>query len=129
MVRMSFVITSFYAAVLALMFVGLAALVIRQRFKLRVGLGDDNQPELLKAIRIHGNFAEYVPLLLVLLALLEAQGAALWQLHLVGGLTLAGRLLHLSGLLKSSGTSLPRLFGMIFTFVALMVAAILLLVR
>lgn len=122
-------ITGLYAALLALMFVGLALAVVRQRFKLRVGLGDGNQPELIKAIRIHGNFAEYVPFLLVLMFMLESQQASSWQLHLLGGLTLGGRLLHLLGLLSSSGTSIPRFFGMIATFIALIVAAVLLLLK
>lgn len=122
-------ITGLYAALLALMFVGLALAVVRQRFKLRVGLGDGNQPELIKAIRIHGNFAEYVPFLLVLMYLLESQQASSWQLHLLGGLTLGGRLLHLLGLLSSSGTSIPRFFGMIATFIALILAAVLLLLK
>jgi len=122
-------ITAIYAALLALLFVGLALAVVRQRFKLRVGLGDGNQPELIKAIRIHGNFAEYVPFLLLLMFLLESQQAPAWQLHLLGALTLGGRLLHLLGLLKSSGTSVPRFFGMIATFVALCMAAVLLLLR
>ncbi len=122
-------ITGLYAALLALMFVGLALAVVRQRFKLRVGLGDGNQPELIKAIRIHGNFAEYVPFLLVLMFMLESQQASSWQLHLLGSLTLGGRLLHLLGLLSSSGTSIPRFFGMIATFIALIVAAVLLLLK
>lgn len=70
---MSLAITSFYAAVLALFYVVLAGLVIRQRFKHRVGLGTGKDVELLQAVRMHGNFAEYVPLLLILVALLELQ--------------------------------------------------------
>jgi uncharacterized membrane protein YecN with MAPEG domain len=113
----------YYAAALAVMYVLLAGLVIRQRFKTRVGLGDGQQPELIKVVRIHGNFAEYAPLLLVLLLVLEIQGAALWQLHLIGGLTFFGRISHAVGLWKSSGTSLPRFVGMICTFLALLMSA------
>lgn len=116
-------ITALYAAALAVMYVGLAFAVIRQRFKLRVGLGDGQQPELIKAIRIHGNFSEYVPLLLVIMLIAEQQQVSAWQLHLLGGLTLGGRLLHLVGLLQSSGTSIPRFFGMIATFSALLFGA------
>jgi len=122
-------ITAIYAALLALMYVGLAFYVIRQRFKLRVGLGDGGQPELIKAIRIHGNFAEYVPFVLVLMLILESQQVPVWQLQLVGGLIVAGRLLHLVGLLSSAGTSIPRFFGMIATFSALISAALMLLVK
>ncbi len=119
--------TAVYAALLALLYVGLAFYVIRQRFKLRVGLGDGNQPDLIKAIRIHGNFAEYVPLLLVLMLIAEQTQQPAWLIHLAGVLTLVGRLLHLTGLLRSSGTSVQRFFGMIATFSALLLLAIALL--
>lgn len=125
--QVEFLVLPYYAAALAVFYVVLAFLVIRQRFKLRIGLGDGQQPELVKVVRIHGNFAEYVPFLLLLLLILELQGAALWQLHLVGALTLGGRLCHAVGLLRSSGTSVPRFFGMISTFSALLLAAGLLL--
>jgi hypothetical protein len=128
-VDMSLVITSLYAAILALFYVVLAALVIRQRFKHRVGLGTGKEPQLLQTVRMHGNFAEYVPFLLILVALLELQQSPVWQLHLVAGLTLAGRVLHACGLWRSSGTSMPRFLGMISTFTALIVGAVLLLVK
>ncbi|OBP15612.1 glutathione S-transferase [Rheinheimera sp. SA_1] len=120
---MTLTVLPYYAAALAVMYVVLAGLVVRQRVKCRVGLGDGQQPALVKAVRIHGNFAEYVPLLLILLLILEIQGAALWQLHLIGGLTLAGRLSHAVGLSKTSGTSAPRMIGMLSTFVALLSSA------
>lgn len=126
---MSLAITSFYAAILALIYVVLAVLVIRQRFKHRVGLGTGKEPQLLQTIRMHGNFSEYVPFLLILVALLELQQAQLWQLHLVAGLTLGGRVLHAVGLWRSSGTSVPRFLGMISTFTALILAAVFLLVK
>lgn len=122
-------ITAMYAAVLAVMYVGLALAVVRQRFKLRVGLGDGQQPELIKAIRIHGNFAEYVPLLLVIMLIAEQQQAAAWQIHLLGVFTVGGRLLHLTGLRRSSGTSIPRFLGMIATFAALLCGAAFLLIH
>ncbi|RVU40519.1 glutathione S-transferase [Rheinheimera riviphila] len=120
---MTLTVLPYYAAALAVMYVVLAGLVVRQRVKSRVGLGDGQQPALVKAVRIHGNFAEYVPLLLILLLVLEIQGAALWQLHLVGGLTVFGRVSHAIGLTKTSGTSLPRMIGMISTFIALLSSA------
>ncbi|WP_233080099.1 MAPEG family protein [Rheinheimera soli] len=126
---MNLTITSFYAAILALIYVVLAILVIRQRFKCRVGLGTGKEPQLLQTVRMHGNFAEYVPLLLILVALLELQQSPVWQLHLVAGLTLAGRVLHAVGLWQSSGTSVPRFVGMLSTFAALIVGAVFLLMK
>ncbi|MBU1620017.1 MAG: MAPEG family protein [Gammaproteobacteria bacterium] len=126
---MTLAITSFYAAILALIYVVLAVLVIRQRFKCRVGLGTGKEPQLLQTVRMHGNFAEYVPFLLILVALMELQQSPVWQLHLVAGLTLAGRVLHAVGLWQSSGTSVPRFLGMISTFAALIVGAVFLLLK
>ena len=126
---MTLAITSFYAAILALLYVVLAGLVIRQRFKHRVGLGTGKEPRMLQTVRMHGNFAEYVPFLLILVALLELQQSPAWQLHLVAGLTLAGRVLHAIGLWRSSGTSVPRFLGMISTFAALIVGAVFLLAK
>ncbi len=128
-INVTLAITSFYAAILALLYVVLAALVIRQRFKHRVGLGTGTEPQLLQTVRMHGNFAEYVPFLLILVALLEVQQTPVWQLHLVAGLTLAGRVLHAIGLWHSSGTSLPRFLGMISTFTALILGAVFLLMK
>lgn len=126
---MTLAITSFYAAILALLYVVLAGFVIRQRFKHRVGLGTGKEPQLLQTVRMHGNFAEYVPFLLILVALLELQQSPVWQLHLVAGLTFAGRVMHAIGLWRSGGTSVPRFLGMISTFAALIVAAVFLLVK
>ncbi len=120
-------VTGFYAALLAIFYVVLAFAVVRQRMKLRVGLGDGQQPSLIKAIRIHGNFAEYVPFALLLLLLLEQKAGLSWQLHLIGGLILGGRLLHALGLMQSAGTSPWRFLGMVSTFTALLVSAGLLL--
>lgn len=126
---MTLAITSFYAAILALLYVVLAGFVIRQRFKHRVGLGTGKEPQLLQTVRMHGNFAEYVPFLLILVALLELQQSPVWQVHLVAGLTLAGRVLHAVGLWQSSGTSVPRFVGMLSTFAALIVGAVFLLMK
>ncbi len=126
---MTLAITSFYAAILALLYVVLAILVVRQRIKHRVGLGIGKEPRMLQTVRMHGNFAEYVPFLLILVALLELQQSPVWQLHLVAGLTLAGRVLHAVGLWQSSGTSVPRFVGMLSTFAALIAGAVLLLVK
>ncbi len=126
---MTLAITSLYAAILALLYVVLACLVIRHRFKFRVGLGTGKEPQLLQTVRMHGNFAEYVPFLLILIALLELQQSPAWQLHLVAALTLTGRVLHAIGLWRSAGTSVPRFFGMISTFAALIAGAVFLLMK
>ena len=54
-------IIPFYAAILALLYVCLSARTIGFRRKSRVSIGDGGDQELLRAIRMHANFAEYVP--------------------------------------------------------------------
>ncbi len=49
---------------------------------------------MLRRIRGHANFAEYVPLILVLMGLLELSNSPKWVLHVLGTMLLAGRLLH-----------------------------------
>jgi uncharacterized protein len=117
------VITAWYASLLALLFVWLAVQVIGLRRAKKVRLGDGGDPQLQAAIRAHGNAAEYVPLSLVLLALLELDGAH-WALVHAGGLAvLAGRLLHARGMLAEQLAS--RILGMqvtIYTLIGLAVA-------
>ena len=64
-------VTAVYAAVFGLVFVALSFRVIRIRQRLGVGLGDGEDPLLRRAIRVHGNFAEYVPFALLLVYFAE----------------------------------------------------------
>ena len=68
-------ITSIIASVLTVIFVRLSFAVIRLRRKNKVGLGSGGHEELERAIRAQGNFAEYVPFGIMLIACLEINGA------------------------------------------------------
>ncbi|MDP2323808.1 MAG: MAPEG family protein, partial [Gammaproteobacteria bacterium] len=72
---MSVQITAIYASVLAILYIVLSSRVARRRMKFQVGLGVGESRELERAVRIHGNFAEYVPLALLLLVVYEIGGA------------------------------------------------------
>ena len=71
---------------------------------------------LLRAQRAHGNAAEYVPLVLVLLLALALVKAPAVLLHGVGGGLAAGRVLHAIGLYQSSGASVGRMLGILLTW-------------
>lgn len=117
-------ITAFYASLLTLLYVGLSFNIIRLRFKLKVGLGDGGKEPLIKAIRVHGNFAEYIPLALVLLAGFELNNNdALW-VHVFGSALFIGRVLHAIGISQTTGTSAPRALGVVSTFTVLLLLAI-----
>ncbi|WP_448214072.1 MAPEG family protein [Colwellia sp. MEBiC06753] len=120
----SIAITGLYTSLLVLLFIALSINVIRQRFKHKVGLGSKEIKELEQAIRIHGNFAEYIPLALIMLAALELSGLDAMWLHVFGGALLFGRIAHAIGLSKSIGTSIPRALGVVTTFITLLAMAV-----
>jgi len=117
-------ITAFYASLLTLLFLVLSFNVIRLRRKLKVGVGDGGEKSLIKAIRIHANFAEYMPLALILLAGFELSGADSLWLHIFGSVLFIGRVLHALGLSKSIGTSKARVLGTLSMFIVLLILAI-----
>ena len=118
-------ITSIIASVLTIIFVRLSFAVIRLRRKNKVGLGSGGHEELERAIRAQGNFAEYVPFGLMLIACLEINGAP-WWLVAVPGMTLtAGRLIHARGINMPPPDFSQRVLGMKFTFNTLIALVVL----
>ncbi|GJE61382.1 MAPEG family protein [Methylobacterium trifolii] len=125
-------LTAFYAALLALLYVGLSGWVVAGRLSGDVLIGDGGEDALTRRIRAHGNFSEYVPLALVLVGLLEAHGAAPGLVRTLLVLLLLARLLHPVGMLapKNSAQQFAcRGGGIITTLLVTMAAAILLLIR
>ena len=105
----------------------LSLLVVRQRQRHKVALGDGGVPELAQAIRAFGNATEYVPAAMggiAVLALVEAPPLAI---HLIGFFLFAGRLLHGFGLSRSGGTSFARAIGITLTWLAYVFASVALL--
>ena len=118
-------IAALYAGLNALVLLTLAFLVVRQRGKTGLGIGEGPaEGPLHRAIRAHGNAVENVPVILVLLVILELSGASVLLLHGVGAGLLLGRVLHGFGLSRSGGESLPRLVGTVLTWIALIAAAV-----
>ena len=117
-------ITALYAAILALLVVALAFPIIRLRFRYRVGLGDGGKEDLQRAVRAHGNAVEYIPLFLILLALLEANQGGTNLLHGLGIAFVLARLSHAWGIHGSAGTSPGRFIGTVTTFSVIIVLAV-----
>lgn len=116
-------ITPIYAAICALIYVYLSFRVIGGRRSTSTSLGDGGDDALQRSIRVHGNFAEYVPMMLILMALAELQSVPAVTLHALGILMLAGRLSHAYGLPGGRARSNFRVAGMIMTFIALISGA------
>jgi uncharacterized protein len=114
-------ITAIYGALSALIVLALALNVIRCRGKYKVGVGDGGNPQMLLAIRLHANAAEYVPLALVAMLLYELIGGSIVALHVTGVTLLVARIAHPIGLLRSTGSSLPRAVGICGSFIAVLI--------
>ena len=116
-----FTIVPAYAALLGILYLALTFAVIGNRYRLKVSLGDGGDERLNRVIRGHGNFAEYVPLSLLLLAFAEIGGSEAVVLHLGGLALLTGRLLHGYALALTLGNMLARRYGMILTIASLVI--------
>ncbi len=116
--------TLFYAGILGCFYVYLSAEVTKLRVKHQIGLGDGKRLDLLKAIRIHGNFSEYVPLTLFLLLLTELVGGRPWMIHTLSVTFVTARILHVIGLRKTDGPSIYRFLGSTFTWVVISILSI-----
>jgi uncharacterized membrane protein YecN with MAPEG domain len=114
------IITSISAAVLTAIFIKLSFLVIGLRRKNKVGLGSGGHEDLERAIRAQGNFAEYVPFGLILLACLELNGAPWWLVAIPSLTLIIGRLIHAIGINTPPPDFSKRILGMKFTFMTLM---------
>jgi uncharacterized protein len=117
-------ITARYAGLLALLLLMLALRVIRLRWKLRVGLGDGGDKAMSRAIRIHGNAAEHVPIALLLLLVAELNHADSALLHACGIALVVARVLHAVGLGRSTGASWQRTVGTVGTFTVIAILAV-----
>ncbi len=123
--------TAFYAALLALFYLGLSGWVMAGRLSGNVLHGDGGDPDLQKRIRSQGNFGEYVPIALILIAMLEGRGAGHGTVQALLIALLIGRILHPVGMFAPANS--PRQFacrggGILLTFGTVLVAAVLLLV-
>ncbi|RUO35350.1 MAPEG family protein [Aliidiomarina sanyensis] len=116
-------VTSLFAALLTLLLLVLSVRIIRLRWRHRVGIGTGKSEELEVAVRIHGNFIEYVPLALVLLALIEFTGAHPMLMYGLGGLLFVARINHAIGLTRSVGPTIYRTIGVLGTFTMLLISA------
>lgn len=114
-----FQITALYAALLGFVFIGLSARVITYRRSNRISMGDAGDRRLLQLMRTQANCAEYAPMGLILLGLLEMQSAPALLVHLAGLMLLAGRLLHAWGFGAPEPVMPARVAGMALTLTML----------
>src|SRR3954452_13151620 len=86
-----------YAAVLAFLYIALSARVIQARRSAKVAIGTRGNVHLERKMRVHANFAEYVPFALLLVTFIEIQGRPPWLVHLLCLSLVGARVVHAYG--------------------------------
>ena len=110
-------------AVFVLMSIPMAIAVGVKRARTGILLLHGDNADLLRLMRAHGNFVEYVPLALLALAGAEIAGAAPWLVALCGAALLLARLIHYFGL-RAAADSKGRAIGAGMTTATMLVLSI-----
>lgn len=116
-------VTLLIAGLHGLLLLALVVPIVKIRRGRKIGLGDGGDAELLRRIRAHANFIEYVPTVLVVLALLELSGGDRRVVAVLGAALLFARIAHAFGLTRSAGYSKGRFTGTLLTWTVVFVAS------
>ena len=117
-------ITPLYAAVLALIYTFLSVRTLRLRRMKKVIVGDSDDIELTRAVRAHSNFAEYTPIAIILIYLLEVQGQSTVIIHALGVALVLGRIIHAWGISQVQENIRFRVAGMALTLACIISASL-----
>ncbi len=111
------------AGILGLIFFALTCWVVAERNKTKQMLGDGGRKELEIAIRAHANFAEFVPLILILMAFIAGQNISPGFLAVLCGALVLARILHPLGI-RILKPNVPRAVGATLTWLVLLACSI-----
>lgn len=110
---MSIPVTLMYASIFAVF-----ALVLSFRagsFRGKAGVsvlyGEPKNMELAERVRVHQNFLEYVPMIVIVMGAIEANGGSSMFLYVVGDLLIVARIAHAVGLKHDNMAHIGRLIG------------------
>ncbi len=108
---MTFPTTTLYVLPLIPIFILLFFRVSSRRTELKASIGTADDATLHERIRHHGNFVEWVPFVLILMLLAEANGGNTIAIHTAGGFLVLGRVLHPFGLRADNPAHPLRIAG------------------
>lgn len=116
-------ITTLTASLLSLLFIiiSLKTITLRHRYKVSIGSGGNKHLKMI--VRAHGNFAEYVPIALILMLCAEANQANVIALSILACSLILGRLFHLYAFVFNKKHFKFRVLGMVFTITAIIFLA------
>ncbi|KJY81775.1 membrane protein [Vibrio galatheae] len=116
-------VTGLYAAILASLMIWLSIQVIKQRRKAQVKYADGGVDALTIARSAHSNAVDYIPITLILMGVVEYNGASPWMIHICGLAFVIGRVLHARAILADKLKG--RVSGMKVTFLVMAVLIVL----
>ncbi len=122
-------VTALYAAALAAGFIFLSVRVIARRRASGIAIGTQGDKALERAARVHANFAEYVPMALLMLWFVEQAGYPAWIVHALGLVLVFARTVHAIGYSRVNEDFRFRVVGMMGTFSVLAFAVVLVILR
>jgi hypothetical protein len=117
--------TALYTGILAIISIVLGFLVGSARGRAKVSLGDGGDKNLLVAMRRHGNFTEFVPLIVAMLAIIELDGAPKLWIHVLGGALVFARVVHPFGLSANMSNPLRAIGAMLTAIITVVCGGIL----
>lgn len=117
-------ITGIYAGIAAIMLVYLSLRVVGQRRRNKVSIGTGGNPDVERAIRVHGNFVEYTPIMLLILGFIETGGFAPAGVHALGALIIIMRISHFMGISTQAAPAIFRMVGAAGTFLLLLILGV-----
>jgi uncharacterized membrane protein YecN with MAPEG domain len=119
-------ITALYAGILAIFALGLSFKAGSYRGKIGASIlyGEPQDMELAQRVRVHQNFLEYVPMLLILMGVIELNGGSTLFLHVAGIVLIVSRIAHAVGLRHDNMRHPGRAIGAGGTALLTLVAAL-----
>jgi uncharacterized membrane protein YecN with MAPEG domain len=117
-------VTPLYAGLLTLWFLVLSVRVVRIRQR-GIAFGDNDDVSVARVVRAQANFAEYVPLALLMMGFLEVTRFSIYLLHALGITLLIARLIHGASLSFGWQLRFGRVTGATLTFIVLLIEGVL----
>lgn len=122
-------ITPKYAALLGFLFILLSVQTFRIRRTNKIAVGDGGNLMLQRIIRVHGNFAEYTPIAIILIGFVELYNYSTPLIHALCLAFLIGRISHACGVSKVKEDLRFRIFGMVMTMGVIFISSLLVLIH
>lgn len=112
-------ITPIYAALCGVILLVLSVRTLLLRRAAGIGIGSTRSGvenlKLARAIRAHGNFIEYAPMVLILMAMHEFRSGPVTALWVFGSMLILARVVHALGISREPENLKLRVVGMVLT--------------